>query len=155
MYATMTYSSPTSFGTQSANSMYRQIGIETGVSGATPHKLVMMLLDGALEAINRAKGAIANGDIDGKGRAIRKAVAIVDEGLKSCLNLAEGGELARNLNDLYAFVTTRLTYANLHSSTEALDECVTLLTPVREAWIAIEDKYVELERVNYLKGIRA
>jgi flagellar secretion chaperone FliS len=155
MYATMTSPVANPFGARQPNNMYRQIGIETGVSTASPHQLVVLLLDGALDAINRARGAIRANDIEAKGKAIRKAVAIVDEGLKSCLNLQEGGELAQNLSNLYAYVTTRLTYANLHSDEAVLTECATLLQPLREAWGGISGQNVEQERVNYLKGIQA
>lgn len=155
MYATMTSPVANPFGARQPNNMYRQIGIETGVSTASPHQLVVMLLDGALDAINRARGAIRANDIEAKGKAIRKAVAIVDEGLKSCLNLQEGGELAQNLSNLYAYVTNRLTYANLHSDEAVLTECASLLQPLREAWGGISGQNVEQERVNYLKGIQA
>ncbi len=137
MYATMSHSSASVFGSAKPSNLYRNIGLQTGVSSATSHQLVIMLLDGAMEAINRARGAIRSHDVEAKGKAIRKAVAIVDEGLKSCLNLEAGGELARNLSDLYAYITTRLTQANLRSDEAALEECVNLLTPIREAWMSI------------------
>jgi len=155
MYATMSSSSASVFGSSQPNNLYRQIGVQTGVSSATPHQLVVMLLDGALEAIHRARGAIRSQDVETKGKAIRKAVAIVDEGLKSCLNLEAGGELALNLSNLYAYVTTRLTQANLKSDEAALEECVRLLQPLRDAWSDIGNHNVEQERVNYLKGLRA
>jgi flagellar protein FliS len=78
-----------------------------------------------------------NGQIEVKGAAIGKAIRIIDEGLKASLNLAEGGEVAQNLSDLYAYITLRLTQANLRNDPAALDECVNLLKPVREAWLQI------------------
>jgi flagellar protein FliS len=96
-----------------------------------------MLFDGALEAIAQAKGAIAAQDVAGKGKAIGRAVAIVEEGLRAALDQKAGGKVARDLNDLYTYVTGRLTWANLKSDVAALDECSKLLKPVQEAWNAI------------------
>ncbi len=138
MYATLTSSSASVYGSRNSSSLYRQIGLETGVSSATPHQLIVMLLNGALEAIAQARGAIKTNQLEAKCKAISKAVSIVDEGLKASLDLRSGGDIANNLNDLYAYVTNRLTQANLHSDDAALAECSNLLTPVRDAWIAIE-----------------
>lgn len=138
MYATITSSSANVYSPRNSSSMYRQIGIETGVSGATPHQLITLLLNGALEAIAQARGAIKSKQIEAKCKAISKALGIVDEGLKASLDLQSGGELAHNLNGLYGYITVRLAQANLHSDDAALAECTQLLTPVRDAWIAIE-----------------
>jgi len=148
MYATITASSANVFGPRAQGSMYRQIGIETGVSGASPHQLIGMLLNGALEAIAQARGAIQSKNIEAKCKAISKAVSIVDEGLKASLDLKSGGELAANLNDLYAYVTQRLTHANLHSSDETLEECANLLSPLRDAWSAISSSNVDQTRTT-------
>lgn len=116
---------------------YRQVGAETGVSGATPHKLVQMLFDGFQEAVAQARGALRNRMIEAKGRAISRALRIVDEGLHAGLNLSAGGKLAADLDALYTYVSLRLTHANLHNDEAALDECVALIEPIRSAWIAI------------------
>jgi len=121
-----------------AATLYASIGVETGVSGATPHKLVAMLFDGFVEAVTQAKGALQARNIEAKGRAIGRAARIVDEGLKAGLDLTAGGTLANDLSDLYAYVTMRLTWANLHNDAAALDECLQLLQPLREAWRSIE-----------------
>ena len=119
-------------------STYRQIGVETGVANASPHQLVTMLFDGFFEAVAQARGAMQLGrQIETKGRAIARAVRIVDEGLKAALDVEAGGELAGDLLALYAYVAMRLTQANLHNDALALDECVRLLEPVRSAWVAI------------------
>jgi flagellar protein FliS len=137
MYATATGSSASMFSSRSMSSVYRQIDIETGVSGASAHQLITMLFNGALDSIAQAKGAMLSRQIEGKCAAISKAVRIVDEGLKAGLDLRAGGDLARQLNDLYAYVAMRLTQANLRNDITALDECAGLLGPIREAWVAI------------------
>lgn len=117
---------------------YRQIAAATGVTDASPHRLVAMLYDGFLEALAEARGAMRSREIERKGRAIQRAVRIVEEGLRAGLNLSAGGKLAADLNDLYAYVTLRLTQANLRNDESMLDECQQLLHPLREAWMAIE-----------------
>ena len=117
--------------------LYRSVQVDTAVAGATPHQLIALLFAGFQSACSQARGAILSGDVPTKGRAIGRAVRIVDEGLKAGLNLEAGGMLARDLNDLYAYITLRLTQANLQSDASALDECLALMQPVREAWASI------------------
>lgn len=117
---------------------YQHVHIESQVQGsATPHRLVSMLFDGYFEAIAQAKGALASKDIESKCKAVSKATAIVEEGLRASLDLSSGGKVAQDLNDLYSYVAQRLTYANLKNDVAALDECAKLLKPVQEAWNAI------------------
>ncbi len=116
---------------------YRQVGLETAMSGATPHKLIELLFDGYRDALARARGALRAGQIDAKGRAISHAARIVEEGLKAGLNLADGGKIAADLNALYAYIGMRLTHANLHNDEAALDECARLMEPVHTAWVEI------------------
>jgi flagellar protein FliS len=118
---------------------YHRVHIESQIGGsATPHRLVSMLFDGVLESMNNAKGAIASRNIEAKGRAIARAVSIVDGGLRVSLDLESGGRLAQDLNALYGYILNRLTYANLKSDIHAIDECIRLLQPIRDAWNAIE-----------------
>jgi flagellar protein FliS len=116
---------------------YRQIAAETGVAAASPHRLVAMLFDGYLEALAEARGAMKAGRIDDKGRAIGRAVRIVDEGLRAGLNLQAGGRLAADLHDLYGYLNVRLTQANLRNDERLLEECQRLMQPLRDAWISI------------------
>jgi flagellar protein FliS len=119
---------------------YRQIGTETAVAGASPHKLVAMLFDGFLDALAQARGGLRSGNIQVKGRAIGHAVRILEEGLRSGLNLRAGGDLARDLNDLYAYLAMRLTLVNVRNDEAGLDEAVALMQPLRDAWLSIADQ---------------
>ena len=119
---------------------YHQVGVQTMVDAASPHGLVALLFDGFIAAVHRAKGAVRSNDIGAKGVAISHAVRIIDEGLKSGLNLKQGGKLAADLADLYAYICMRLTQANLRSDEAALDECLALVAPLREAWAAIGNR---------------
>lgn len=119
-------------------SVYGSVQVETGVATNDPHRLVLMLLDGALEAIVTARGALQRGDVAAKGKAIGKATRIVEEGLRAALNQQAGGELAANLNALYTYINARLTHANLRNDDRTLQECHQLLGNVRDAWLAIQ-----------------
>lgn len=123
---------------RNATQAYRQVGVETGISGASAHHLVAMLFDGFADAVAQARGALLTGRIQDKGRAIARAVGIVEEGLKGNLDLAAGGELAANLQRLYGYVSLRLTEANLQNDIAALEECARLIEPLRVAWQAID-----------------
>ena len=119
---------------------YSRVYVETGVESAGPHQLVSLLIDGALSAIATAHRAIDQRDLDGKVRAIRRATGIVEEGLLGTLDMDQGGEVARTLENLYRCVLLRLTNALAKNDTAQLRECSDLLTPLRDAWYAIGPK---------------
>ena len=91
---------------------YKQVGVQNEVTLANPHRLVQMLLDGALDRIAIAKGHMARGEIAEKGGNISKAIAIVD-GLRMSLNGESGGAIANNLDELYEYMGRRLLQANV------------------------------------------
>jgi flagellar protein FliS len=113
---------------------YRKVGVETGVQQANPHQLVDMLFDGLLSSVGSARVALARGDIKSKCQHILNAVCILDEGLKCSLNLAEGGELAVNLQRVYDYCVVRLTQANARNDDAALAEVIKVITPVAQGW---------------------
>jgi flagellar protein FliS len=117
--------------------LYQTVQADTGVSGASPHRLIEMLFEEFLASCARARGAIREQDVQKKGRAIGRAVRIIEEGLRAGLNMKDGGELARVLQDLYGYVNLRLTQANLNSDEAAIAECVGLIQPIYDAWRAI------------------
>lgn len=116
---------------------YTQIGVETGVAGASPHNLILMLYDGAKQAIAEARGHLGAGRIAEKGRSMSRAIAIIDEGLKGCLDPA-GGEIAAQLGQLYDYMCQRLLLASLKNETSGLDEVAQLLDELRSAWARID-----------------
>lgn len=133
MFAAPRSSGSTGYG---PSAMYRQVGVETGVKTADPHRLVLMLYDGLLEAIAQARGAMRQRQIEAKARAIMRAMGIVEEGLRGALSPA-GGELSRNLGDLYGYIGMRLMQAHARNDEEALQECTRLIQPLRDAWVEI------------------
>ena len=117
-----------------AASAYRQVGVQSGLESASPHRLVQMLFDGLLQNLNTAIGALQRGDIEQKGQQIGRAVRILEEGLKGGLNREQGGELAANLGALYDYCVLRLTVANLRNDAQAVEEVLALMSPVAKSW---------------------
>lgn len=119
---------------------YSKVGIGTAVSTASPHQLIVLLFEGARQAIIVARSGIEAGDVPKKGAAITKAIDIILNGLRASLNLEEGGNLAQNLYALYDYMARRLLHANLNNDQAALDEVLNLLGEIHGAWISIGDK---------------
>jgi len=117
--------------------LYQQVGVESQMAGATPHHLVAMLFEGFMEAVAKGRGAMRAGDASAKVHALGRAIRIVDDGLRAGLDMKAGGMLARDLHDLYSYLTMRLTLANLRNDEAMLDECQRLVKPLQEAWAAI------------------
>ena len=116
---------------------YAKVGIESGVAAADPHKLILMLYEGALLAIASAKNHMQHKEVAAKGASISKAIMIIDDGLQSCLDKKAGGEVAQNLAALYDYMKQRLMLANLQNDASILDEVSRLLSELKGAWEAI------------------
>jgi flagellar protein FliS len=101
---------------------------------ASPHKLVLMLFDGALLAIAMARQAMATNKISEKGEEISRAINIISNGLKVSLDTQAGGELAERLGALYDYMCSRLLQANLRNEAAALNEVDALLRELKTAW---------------------
>jgi flagellar protein FliS len=95
-----------------------------------------MLFDGLIESLRAAEGQIARGAIEEKSRSLARAGKIV-LGLQSALNFESGGEIAKNLDELYGYVTRRLLHVNLHNDLEALKEIYGLMSEIQNAWSTV------------------
>jgi flagellar protein FliS len=118
---------------------YRKVGLETQLDSASPHKLVVMLFDGALVAVANAQRYTENKEIAEKGMAISKAIDIIANGLQASLDLESGGEIAIKLEALYEYMGQRLLHANLRNDLAALKEVSSLLQELKSAWEKIAD----------------
>lgn len=121
---------------KSALSFYRQVNSQTGVIDADPHRLIQLLLDGALDRIAQAKGALIAGDTAAMGEALGKAIGILS-GLQGSLDMERGGEIAANLNRLYDYMSLRLLDVHREKESASLDEVVGLLGNIKSGWDAI------------------
>lgn len=116
---------------------YAKVGLETSVVAASPHKLIVMLYDGALVAVMKAQMHMKAGNIPEKGKAISHAIALIDNGLRASLNKDIGGQIAEGLDSLYEYMSARLLLANLKNDLAVLDEVQGLLIEMRDTWNAI------------------
>ncbi len=131
----------TSVSMRSANT-YRSVGLETSVTGASPHQLVGLLFEGLQQSLASAKAAILSGDIAAKSRAISRAVRILEEGLKAGLDVNKGGELAGNLRSVYDYCIFKTTEANFRNDATLLDEVAKLIQPIADGWSQIKGEAV-------------
>lgn len=122
---------------------YSKMGIETEVLSASPHKLITLLLNGAVDSISLARRHMLEKNYEMKSNAITKAMNILDEGLKGSLDLRKGGEIAIQLHSLYSYMSGRLFLANLKNQPEMLDEVTGLLGQISDAWIQIDPARAE------------
>lgn len=119
-----------------AMKQYQQVSLESRVAAATPHGLIQLLMQGGLERLAQARGAIERDQLAERGELISKTIGIVG-GLREALDLEQGGELASNLDRLYAYMTERLLEANRNGDAAVLDEVASLLREVKSGWDAI------------------
>jgi flagellar protein FliS len=115
---------------------YRSTSVHSGVAASDPHRLIVMLMDGALERVVTARGLMQNGGGAEKAQLLHRAVAIIDE-LRNSLNFKAGGDISRNLDALYDYMCVRIMQANSANKPEWLDEVSRLLGEVRAAWLAV------------------
>ncbi len=120
---------------------------------ASPEMIIVKLYEGAMRFIRVAKDAHTGGRLEEKGNAISRALAIVAE-LQQSLNMEAGGEISRNLDSLYLFISDRLLEANLRGRSEALDEAHGVIEELHRAWVEIARNPPEPEALEQaLAGI--
>jgi flagellar protein FliS len=115
---------------------YGEVKVSTGVATADSVQLIQMLFDGLLESLKSAEGQIRRGSIEEKSKSLTRASKIV-LGLQGSLDHKAGGDIARNLDELYSYVTRRLLHVNLHNDLDALAEITSLIAEIRDAWSSI------------------
>jgi flagellar protein FliS len=120
-----------------AASAYASVNLDSQAHSSGGADLVVLLLEGILDRIKLAKLAIAQRDVMQKIKHLNKALEIMGDGLRAHLDVKSGGEIAQNLDDLYAYCSVRLLHANSKNDVRALDEISGLLTPLLGAWVTI------------------
>jgi len=118
---------------------YAKVGLETGVVASSPHKLIVMLFEGALVAVRAGLVHMKAREIEKKGMAISKAIMIIENGLRASLDKKAGGQIAVQLDSLYEYMGRRLMLANVGNKPEILEEVIALLVDLKGAWDAIGD----------------
>lgn len=121
------------YAAQSALAQYKRINTESALEGASPHRLIQMLINGALDRLSQARGAMQRGDIPQKGLLLGKAVSILG-GLQASLDKTVDAEMTANLDSLYDYMQRRLLEANLRNDLTIVDEVTDLLQTIKAAW---------------------
>ncbi|MCG8670716.1 MAG: flagellar export chaperone FliS [Pseudomonadales bacterium] len=129
--------------TNKALSQYNAVNKQTGVEDKNPHELIMMLYDGAIDNMVRAKGCIQRKDFAGKGETLGRAITIIG-GLQGFLDMDKGGEVSQNLDALYDYCSQKLFEATKDNDEKVIDEIVGLIKEVREGWVGIKDEAAEI-----------
>ncbi|MDW6093512.1 flagellar export chaperone FliS [Vibrio rhizosphaerae] len=122
---------------------YKKVSVDSQLSAASPHKVVQMLMAGAIERLIQGKAAMIQGNIPVKGERLGKALDIIIS-LRSCLSMEDGGDIARNLDQLYEFVITQITQANHLNEPEMLDDVIDIIREIKSAWDQIPSEYHHL-----------
>jgi flagellar protein FliS len=117
---------------------YRKGNLKQDIANADPHKLTLMLMQGALDRIAYAKGAMERREYEQKAQFISRVVAILIN-LRDTLDLEAGQEMAANLFELYDYMINRINEAHITNNLQYLDEVSSLLTTIRDAWVQIPE----------------
>jgi len=108
------------------------------ILNASPEQILIMLYDGSIRFCRQAMLAMDAGQKTLQAEKISRAMAIVCE-FSNTLNFEVGGEIAADLDALYAFMVRELTRANIKNDRKALETVADLLAGLRETWVdAIE-----------------
>jgi flagellar protein FliS len=116
-----------------ARSSYR----EAAVRGASPVRLVICLYEQAIEDLRRAVIALEKGDIETRTRGINHALTVIAQ-LQGSLDMERGGDVARNLERFYSLVRVGLIEAQTKQSARILEQQISQLATVHEAWLEVE-----------------
>ena len=127
-----------------ATQAYASVGAQSQVSAASPHRLIQLLMDGALDRLAVAKGHMQRKDVPQKVTTITRTMSIID-GLRMSLDHNVNAEMSENLENLYDYMNRRLLLANINNDEKALDEVSSLLRELKEAWDAIPASVSSLE----------
>ena len=126
---------------------YSQIKNDTQTTYASPHQLMLMLFDGAIEAMSFNIGAIQQNDFEARGKQNTRAITIIN-GMRECLDMKAGGELADNLYALYQYMTQELFRANFNNDADTIQNIQTMLKDIRGSWEKIPLDMHYMQRVN-------
>jgi flagellar protein FliS len=126
---------------------YKTIGTQSGIENASPHRLIQMLIDGALERISIARGQMQRNEIATKGATIGSAISIIG-GLQASLDKTKGGDIANNLDALYDYISNQLMLANKTNDVRLLDESTKLMTQIKTGWDGIETEAKTIETLK-------
>ena len=122
---------------------YKKVSVDSQLTAASPHKIVQMLMAGAIERLIQGKAAMQAGNIPVKGERLGKALDIIIS-LRSCLSMDDGGDIAKNLDQLYEFMITQISAANHKNDPQPIDDVIDIIREIKSAWDQIPSEYHNL-----------
>ncbi|MDD1783275.1 flagellar export chaperone FliS [Enterovibrio sp. ZSDZ35] len=126
---------------------YKKVSVDSQLSAASPHKVIQMLMAGAIERLIQGKAAMLQGDIAVKGERLGKALDIIIS-LRTCLSMEDGGEIATNLDALYDFMIRQVTMANRDNLDAPIDDVIDILREIKSAWDQIPAEYHNITQAD-------
>ncbi|MCC2615100.1 flagellar export chaperone FliS [Aestuariibacter halophilus] len=117
---------------------YKKGNLKQDIASADPHKITLMLMQGALDRMAYAKGCIERKDYEGKAEHLSRVSAILIN-LRDTLDMETGGEVSENLWSLYDYMVQRITDANIQNDLNIMDEVINLMLPIKTAWAQIPE----------------
>ena len=130
-----------------ALAQYGQIKNEAQTSYASPHQLMLMLFDGAIEAMSMTVGAIQNKNFELRSKQNTRSITIIN-GMRDCLDMEAGGDLANNLSSLYQYMAQELFKASFKNDADTIQNIQTMLKDIRESWEKIPLNMHYMQKVN-------
>lgn len=118
----------------------------TAIQSASKEKILLMLYEGCIRFMKQALQCLDAKDIAGRGMNIGRAFDIVNE-LNNTLNHSVGGDIAKNLEQLYMFVNDQLTKANAYGDRKALVDGIKVMETLYDGWVKAVEK-LKKEEVN-------
>ena len=118
---------------------YHATNLEAQTARASPVELVLVLTDGLLEELARARGHIVGKRYELKANSLNKCTDIIN-GLASSLDFDHGGEVVENLGRLYDYCAGRLYTAGVSLDPTIVDEVVSLITTIKKGWLGVQAK---------------
>lgn len=118
---------------------YQQVSTSSEIESADPHRLIQMLIDGAISRLVVAKAMMERKDTAKKGENVSMAISIIG-GLQASLDLSKGGDIAASLNALYEYMNVKLAQANANNDPDAIEEVISLMRTIKEGWDGIRPK---------------
>jgi flagellar protein FliS len=130
-----------------ALAQYGQIKNDAQTTYASPHQLMLMLFDGAIEAMSLTIGAIQNKNFELRSKQNTRSITIIN-GMRECLDMETGGELADNLYSLYQYMTKELFRASFKNDVDTIQNIQTMLKDIRGSWEKIPLDMHYMQKVN-------
>jgi flagellar protein FliS len=108
----------------------------TEISTANKLELIIICYDKSIQFLRQAKDHLLKKEYEAKSEKLTKVIDIIGE-LKCGLDFDHGGDLAKNLDAIYTYITNRLVEGDLRRDSNVFDEAVNILGELREAWQGI------------------